>query len=82
MNQSVKAQNLFRPSKPSPTTKADLTDRHAREILEAEAAQREAKTAKLREARIQAEASASEPDAPEKPRRQAKPKPKRAVSSM
>jgi hypothetical protein len=54
---------LFKP-KPSRTeTKADVTTEAARSIIGAEAARREAKTARLREARLEAEAEAAATEA-------------------
>ena len=52
-------------------TKADITDSAARAIIEAERAKQDAKTARLREARLamEAEAAAAEPTAQPKPRK-------------
>lgn len=80
MKTSIKAQNLFRPTKPA--TKADLTDKHAREILQAEENQRIAKSARLRQERLRMEAAATASAQADKPRRATQPKIRRAVSSM
>ena len=45
-------RNLSRPARSKAETKAEITDRTARAIIDAEAARREAKTEKLRRARL------------------------------
>ncbi|MCR5858904.1 hypothetical protein [Mesorhizobium sp. J428] len=52
----VTQQNLFRPARSKAESKADTTNNAARAILDDEAARREAKTAKLRQARLESEA--------------------------
>jgi hypothetical protein len=54
---STTTDHIFsRPLRSKSETKADMTDHHARAIIEAEAALREAKTARLRKARMENEA--------------------------
>ncbi len=55
----VTQQNLFRPARSKAESKADTTNNAARAILDDEAARREAKTAKLRQARLESEARAA-----------------------
>lgn len=67
--------NLFTPSRSKSETKAETTNQAARSIMEVEAKAREAKTARLREARLvhEAEQAALEPKAPKTtPRKKAK----------
>lgn len=52
---------LFRPNPSKAETKADITDRVAREIIEAETNRRQALTEKLRAARLAQEARAAQP---------------------
>lgn len=54
----VTQQNLFRPARSKAESKADTTNNAARAIIDDEAARREAKTAKLRQARLEQEAAA------------------------
>lgn len=61
--------NLFKPRPSKAETKADITDRAARTIVDDEAARREAKTAKLRQARLENEAKLATMETPAKPRR-------------
>lgn len=56
MNNIIARHSLFRPTRSKAETKAEITDHQAREIIQAEAQQREAKTAKLRQARLESEA--------------------------
>ena len=56
MTSIITKNNLFRPVRPKADTKADRTTRNVRAIVKAEADQREAKTAKLRQARLDKEA--------------------------
>lgn len=51
---------LFRPAPSKAETKADITDRVAREIIEAETSRRQALTEKLRAARLEQEARAGQ----------------------
>ena len=62
MNITITEHNLFRQPKPKPQTRAAITDHAARGIIDAEAERREAKTERLRKARLALEAS-SPPDA-------------------
>lgn len=52
MTKSVAKHNLFRPLPRRATAKADITNEASRAITSAEAAQRNAKTARLRAARL------------------------------
>lgn len=73
MANSAKAEALFRPIRSKAESKHDTTDNAARSIIDAETARREAKTARLREARLAQEATAQpEPVAPRTKRRAAK----------
>lgn len=56
---------VFKPTVSKSEAKADTTNRIALEIIHAEAAKRDAKTERLREARIAREAAESDP-APKK----------------
>ena len=69
MSGTITEHNLFRPRPSKAETKADVTDHAARTIIEDEAARREAKTARLRQARLESEAKLSTAKAPAKPRR-------------
>lgn len=78
MSGIITGHTLFRP-KPS---KADVTNHAARAIIGAEAERREAKTAKLRQARREAEAKLAASAAPGEPLRAKSATPRRARSSM
>jgi hypothetical protein len=58
--------NLFKPARSKAESKAQTTDNAARAIIGDEAARREAKTAKLRQARLESEAKAAAEPAPAK----------------
>lgn len=68
MAETITKDNLFRVAPPGPKTRADFTDSAARTIIKAEADSREAKTQRLRLARLEMEARRPEP-APTKTRR-------------
>ena len=57
MNKTIETDALFRPLKSKAESKAQTTDSASRAIIEAEASRREAKTAKLRQARLDMEAA-------------------------
>ncbi|WEX11823.1 hypothetical protein [Chelativorans sp. AA-79] len=61
MTETITKDNLFRAVRPGPQSKADLTDSAARAIMKAEADSREAKTRRLRQARLEMEAQRPEP---------------------
>jgi copper oxidase (laccase) domain-containing protein len=61
MAETITKDNLFRAARPGPQTKADLMDSAARAIMKAEADSREAKTQRLRQARLEMEAQRSVP---------------------
>lgn len=67
--------SLFKPKSSKADTRADLTDHTARAIIGDEAARREAKTARLRQARLDNEAKLATTTPP------AKPPPKKTVSA-
>ncbi|RIK85098.1 MAG: hypothetical protein DCC69_10690 [Hyphomicrobiales bacterium] len=69
MSGNITEHNLFKPRPSKAETKADITDQAARTIIGDEAARREAKTARLRQARLENEARLSAAKAPAKPRR-------------
>lgn len=71
MASSITKDNLFVPAQNKAEAKGDMTTRVATSILDAEVAAREAKTARLRAARLAMEAT-QEP-APAKPARRKKP---------
>lgn len=69
MSDTITDPSLFKPKPSKAETKADITDHAARTIIDDEAARREAKTARLREARLQEEAKlAAAPPLPVKTR--------------
>ncbi len=78
----VTEQNLFRAKASKAETKADITDHAARAIVGAEVDRREAKTARLRQARLEAEAKLAASAAPAKPRPVKPAAPRRGSSSM
>lgn len=55
MNRDLAAHSLFKPKPSKGESKAEITDHAARAIIDDEAARREAKTAKLRQARMEYE---------------------------
>jgi hypothetical protein len=61
MAEPITKDNLFRTVRSGPQTKADLTDSAARAIMKAEADSREAKTQRLRQARLEMEVQRPEP---------------------
>lgn len=61
MAETITKDNLFRTVRPGSQTKADLTDSAARAIMKAEADSREAKTQRLRQARLEMEAQSPVP---------------------
>ncbi|MCT7375215.1 hypothetical protein [Chelativorans salis] len=67
MTQAITKDTLFPPTKPNAATKAEITNRTARAIIDAEAARRDAKTERLRQARLEMEAGQPKP-APAKAR--------------
>lgn len=56
MTDKLTKDTLFKPAPSKAETRADITDRTVRAILDDEVAKRRAKTAKLRAARLKAEA--------------------------
>lgn len=56
MNQTITEQSIFKPKASKSESKAEITDHAARAIIDDEVARREAKTAKLRQARLELEA--------------------------
>lgn len=72
MNPAITKDTLFPPRKANPATRAEATDRAARAIIEEEKKQREAKTERLRQARLEMEARQPKPE-PVKPRRRRTP---------
>lgn len=66
MSAVVTKDNLFRPNRSQAEKKADVTNRTARAMIEAEVESREAKTARLRKARLAMEAA--RPPTPVKPK--------------
>jgi hypothetical protein len=68
MSRVITQDNLFRPVRSKAETKAEITDQTARSIVGAEAERRDAKTARLRKARLASEAQAVPDEKPAKPR--------------
>ncbi|EZQ12916.1 hypothetical protein CF98_30650 [Halopseudomonas bauzanensis] len=81
MNDRITRDNLFRAPKSRADTKADLTDQTARAIVDAEVEGREAKTARLRQARLEMEARSAQEPSPAKPQRSNTPAPTRTRRS-
>lgn len=77
MSAAITEKSLFKPK----ASKADTTDRTARDIIMAEAQRQEAKTARLREARLEREATSVAEEMPAKPRKAKTSAPRRAKSS-
>lgn len=69
MSAIITEHNLFKPRPSKAGTKADITDFTARAIIGAEAERREIKTARLRQARLEAEALLDPVATSVKPRR-------------
>lgn len=72
MTIEMKADALFRPARSKAESKHDMTDSAARSIIGAEVARREAKTERLRRARLameEAAAAEEKPAAKKKPRK-------------
>ena len=61
MTVATTKDNLFRPVRPDPQTKADITNSTSRAIIQAEADSRDAKTQRLRQARLRMEAQQPKP---------------------
>jgi hypothetical protein len=77
MTAIITKDNLFRPTRSKAETKAQVTDNAARAIIDAEADSREAKTERLRKARLKMEAEqaeSAEPKPEKKARAKAKPR--------
>ncbi|SON57334.1 hypothetical protein HDIA_3793 [Hartmannibacter diazotrophicus] len=72
MNKSITKDNLFPPKRQKAETKADITDQAARAIIQEEADKRNAKTERLREARLAMEAEQAK-DPPVKKKRAKQP---------
>ncbi|MCP1999750.1 hypothetical protein J2S34_002198 [Nitrobacter winogradskyi] len=56
MGITITKDNLFRPMRSRMETRADITDQAARDFIRAESEQRDANTARLRQARLENEA--------------------------
>lgn len=80
MTSGITEHSLFRQPRSKAETKADVTDRTARDIIGAEAEKRERKTERLRLARLEMEAKAPAEE-PAKPRKAKAPAVRRAKSS-
>lgn len=66
MSRAIDEQSLFKPRPSKAETKADITDHAARAIIGDEASRRDAKTARLRQARLESEARLTELAPPSK----------------
>ena len=75
MTSSVTKHTLFKPARPKAETKSEITNSVARAIIDAEAESREAKSLRLKKARLAMEARQPAP-APAKPRAKKAAKPK------
>ena len=73
--------NLFKPKPSKAESKADITNDTARAIIGAEVERREAKTARLRQARLEMEAARPPYKKPAKTNRPKSAAPRRAKSS-
>lgn len=70
MARAISEHGVFKPKAPRAETRADITDHAARAIIRDEASRREAKTARLRQARLENEAKlAAEPPAKPGPKK-------------
>lgn len=78
----ITEHNLFKPRPSKAESKADITNYTARAITSAEAEHREAKTARLRQVRLENEARPAALAASAAPRRAKTAVPRRARSSM
>lgn len=67
MSRDIDEQRLFKPKLSQAETKAGITDHAARAITDEQASRREAKTARLRQARLESEAKLATPAPPFKP---------------
>ena len=81
MSRSITEHALFKPKPSRLETKADTTDHAARVITGDETARREAKTARLRQARLENEAKLAAVSSPPKHRPQKAASTRRARSS-
>lgn len=61
MAKTITKDNLFRPAQPGPKKKSDFANSAARAIIKAEADSRDAKTRRLRQARLEMEARQPKP---------------------
>jgi hypothetical protein len=75
MAKTIEARGIFAPNPSRQDSKASTTNNVARSILDTEAKQREAKTARLRALRLKKEA-----EAPPPPPKAAKPAPKKRAT--
>lgn len=82
MSGVITEHSLFKPKPSKAESKADVTNHTARAIIGAEAERREAKTARLRQARLENEAKQAENPEPVKTRRAKPAAARRAKSSM
>jgi hypothetical protein len=82
MSSVITENNLFRPTRSKAETKAKVTDRAARTIIEAEAERRGVKTARLRQARLEMEAAQAARVTSVKPRHTGAATSRRARSSV
>jgi hypothetical protein len=82
MSGMITEHNLFKPKSSKAETRADITNYTARAIVGAEAELREAKTARLRQARLENEAELSVLAVPAAPRRARVTAPRRARPSL
>lgn len=69
MSRTITEHNLLRPARSKAETKAEVTDHTARAIIGDEAQRREAKTARLRQARLENEAKPAAAPSSAKPGR-------------
>ena len=67
MGRAISGHSVFKAKAPRAETRADVTDHAARAIIRDEAARREAKTARLRQARLENEAKLAAALPPAKP---------------
>jgi len=80
MGITITKDNLFRPMRSRVETRADITDQAARAFIRAESEQRDANTARLRQARLASEAKCAAAQPTVSPRRAKTAAPQRARS--
>ncbi len=81
MSRTIVEHSLFKSKSSKAESKADTTSHAARAIIRAEVERRDAKTARLKQARLEREAAQAATETPATPRRAKAAVPRRARSS-